>query len=472
MPSSPRRGDICLLTADAVFGVAAAPVLGHPKDPAAVLIDGDRIRAVGLLSRVLATSGLPPDGAPQGMGRLDHAGCVITPGLVNAHTHLQYSCFGQAIRTREFFAWVRAVTALMSVPDGASWLASARLGALENLKAGVTTAGDIYSRDESVQAMGEAGLRGVAFFELIAPGPDEAMDTAAAVERRLERLAHHTAAAGVTLGLAPHAPYTVHPSLYVAARRLADRERLPVATHVAETQDEVDLLADGSGPMAMYVTARRADFTPPGKSPIAYLDDLGFWAGGPTLAVHAVHASADDLALLAERGAAIVVCPSSNRTLSTGHANVGGMLAAGVKVAVGSDSLASTERISILAELGELHRRHPEIAPTRLLAMATMGGAAALGHPGCTGTLAEGTPADLAVFPIDEAAKGSLAGGDASGALAALFEASPCATASMRGGRWLMRDGLPADLHGPDIEATAAAVTSKLRSEAARLGIA
>jgi 5-methylthioadenosine/S-adenosylhomocysteine deaminase len=460
-----------LLTADAVFGVAAPPVLTHGKDPAAVLIDGDRIRAVGQLSQVTASAGLSPGESSPGLARIDHPGCVITPGLVNAHTHLQYSCFGQAIGTREFFPWVRAMTALLAVPDASSWLASAHLGALENLRAGVTTAGDIYSRDESVQAMGEGGLGGVAFYELIAPSADEAMDTAAAVERRLERLAHHTAAAGVKLGLAPHAPYTVHPSLYVAARHLADRERLPAATHVAETQDEVDLLADGSGPMAMYVTARRADFVPSGKSPIAYLDDLGFWAGSPTLAVHAVHATADDLALLAERGAAVVVCPSSNESLAAGQADVPGMLAAGVKIAVGSDSLASTERISILAELGELHRRHPQLAPTRLLSMATMGGAAALGHPGCTGTLAEGTPADLAVFALDDGGKRSLAGGDASGALAALFSASPGAVASMRGGEWLVRDGIPVSLHGPEIEAAAAEVTSMLTSEAARLGL-
>lgn len=461
-----------LLTADAVFGVAAPPVLTRDKDPAAVLIDGDRVRAVGQLSQVLASAGPSPGASSPGMDRIDHPGCVITPGLINAHTHLQYSCFGQAIGTREFFPWVRAMTALLAVPDAASWLASAHLGALENLRAGVTAAGDIFSRDESVEAMGGAGLRGVAFYELIAPSPDEAMDAAAAVERRLERLAQHTAAAGVTLGLAPHAPYTVHPSLYVAARRLADRERLPAATHVAETRDEVDLLADGSGPMAMYVTARRADFVPPRKSPIAYLDGLGFWTGGPTLAVHAVHATADDLALLAERGAAVVVCPSSNESLSAGQADVPGMLAAGVRIAVGSDSLASTERISILAELGELHRRHPELAPTRLLSMATMGGAAALGHPGCTGTLAEGTPADLAVFGLDDAARGSLAGGDASGVLAALFSAAPDAVASMRGRDWLLRDGLPVNLHGPEVEEAAAAVTSKLRSEASRQGLA
>jgi cytosine/adenosine deaminase-related metal-dependent hydrolase len=103
--------------------------------------------------------------------------------------------------------------------------------------------------------------------------------------------------------------------------------------------------------------------------------------------------------------------------------------------------------------------------------MATMGGAAALGHPGCTGTLADGTPADLAVFPIDEAAKRSLAGGDASGALAALFSAAPSAVASMRGGGWLVRDGLPVPLHGPEVEEAAAAVTAELKSEAARLGL-
>lgn len=439
------------LIADAVFPVASEPVLALSGDPVRVLIEGDRVSSIGHASEID-----PPPAAET----IDLTGCLVVPGLVNAHTHLQYSCFGEAIRTREFFEWVRAVTTLIPSMDAEAWLASSRAGALENLQAGVAHMADVFSRKESLAAAAEAGIGGVAFFEVIGPGPDEAALAASALERRLDALADAASAAGLTLGLSPHAPYTCHPVLYAAARRLADRERLPLATHVSETRDESTVFRDGSGPFSLYMAARRPDFRPPRASPIRYLDTLGFWSGGRALAVHAVHATRADLEILAAREVAVVTCPSSNIALGAGRADVPAMNRVGLRVAVGSDSLASVAHIDLLAELGMLAGRHRSLTPSRLLAMATRDGAEILGLEPGTGTLAPGAPADLTAFPLPSETRGGP--GVADRMLGALFAEAPRARAVLRRGRPLLLDGEPVGLDAREVLAEAAAVTARL----------
>jgi cytosine/adenosine deaminase-related metal-dependent hydrolase len=451
-----------LVIADAVFGVSAPPLAEGPGS-VAVLVEGGRVADIGR-RRDLAGS----DAAV-----VDLTGRVLVPGLVNAHTHLQYSSFSQAIGARDFFTWIRTLTSLIPTLDAGGWLASARLGALENLTAGVTSVGDIFSRGESLAALAEAGLGGVAFRELIGPDPAAAADAAAILERELAALSAAADGAGVSLGLSPHAPYTCDPSLYVAARRIADRERLRLATHVAETRDEVDLLRDGTGAFAGYVAARRAGFDPPRATPVRYLDRLGFWSGGPVLAVHAVHLTAADRRILAERGATIVTCPSSNERLGTGRADVPAARGAGVRVAVGSDSLASTESIDLLAELAILARRHRSLAPETLLEMATRDAAEALGLEPGAGTLTVGGPADLAAFALPGPAARSTARSTAvfspPDLLLALFAAAPRADAVMRGGKWLVRHGKPLTMDETSVRAAAREVATALRHAAAAL---
>jgi cytosine/adenosine deaminase-related metal-dependent hydrolase len=470
-PDPSRPGDPggqTLIVADAVFPVSAEPLAEGPGS-VALLIEGGRIAAIGRRADVRRRS--------VGPEIVDLTGSAIVPGLVNAHTHLQYSCFGDAISPRDFFGWIRALTSLIPVLDSEGWLASSRLGALENLRAGVTEVGDIFSREESLAAAAEAGLGGVAFFELIGPGADEAARVAASLERRLPHLADSARTAGLALGISPHAPYTSHPSLYVAAKRIADRERLKLATHVAETRMESDLLRDGSGPLASYVTARRDDFVPPRSTPVRYLDGLGFWASGG-LAVHAINVTDADRRALARAGATIVTCPSSGEALGSGATDVAAARTAGVRVAVGSDSLASAERINLLTELDALARRHRSLAPGALLEMATRDGAGALGLGPDAGTLTVGGPATLAAFPVatfpaptaapgtggrSGAKRTSGRGPDPSAILRALFAAAPAATAVMRNGRWLVREGRPEGRDEASMRAAAKTATEKLR---------
>jgi 5-methylthioadenosine/S-adenosylhomocysteine deaminase len=179
------------------------------------------------------------------------------------------------------------------------------------------------------------------------------------------------------------------------------------AIHVAESRAEVDLIARGGGPFAEMFRRRGVPWTPPGGSPVAYLDACGALIPG-TLAVHCVHVSSDDARRLAERGVAVAHCPKSNGKLAAGVAPVRALRDAGVVVGLGTDSVASNNGVDLFEEMraaifGARSRDHDAAAlgAREALEMATRGGARALGLDGQTGSLAPGMRADLCVVRLD-----------------------------------------------------------------------
>ena len=182
-------------------------------------------------------------------------------------------------------------------------------------------------------------------------------------------------------------------------QQLAERGG-PATLHLAESPEEARFLAAGDGPWSGFLASRglgHVAFAPAHKSPVRYADSLGVLH--PRLvAAHAVQVDAADRGVLAERGVHVVLCPRSNASLGVGQADVPALVAAGVRLALGSDSLASAPSLDVLEDAVLLHRQFSALEPGAILRMATRGGAEALGFSDL-GTIAPGQRAALAYAP-------------------------------------------------------------------------
>ena len=217
---------------------------------------------------------------------------------------------------------------------------------------GTAAVGDISNSLATVEAIRAGGLRGLVFHELLGfnlPNGDSVRDT-----RPHRATAANLGGDLVQVSVAPHAPYSVSPELFRAIREEVDASAVPITSvHLAESDSEVAFLRDGSGPwpaILKWVGSTRDDWAPPGAGPVAYLDSLGV-LDARTLVVHGVQLGDDELARLAEIGCTLVTCPRSNQWVGVGVPPIARFYAAGVKVAVGTDSLASVADLNLFEEL-------------------------------------------------------------------------------------------------------------------------
>jgi cytosine/adenosine deaminase-related metal-dependent hydrolase len=206
---------------------------------------------------------------------------------------------------------------------------------------------------------------------------------------------------------------------------------VPLAIHVAESQAEVDLLRDGSGPLAATAARTAFGFSPPGTTTVAYLDALGVLEA--TTAVHLCYATDADVALLGSKARGAVTCPRSNRYLSNPVPSAEKLLASGLPLGAGTDSSASNLDLDLMEEVRAIRAAEPAIPASALLEIATISGAKAIGVEERFGSLAAGRRADLALFAID-------GGGDP---VAAFVERAGARTlrAVMSDGAWRVTDG-------------------------------
>jgi 5-methylthioadenosine/S-adenosylhomocysteine deaminase len=208
----------------------------------------------------------------------------------------------------------------------------------------------------------------------------------------------------VSLGVSPHAPYTVSDPLYDAAARFANSRALPLAMHIAESQAEFDIVTRGTGDFAEGWKSRGIPVSPRARSPITLLEERGALERGPLL-IHCVRVDPEDIATIARHHCSVAHCPASNAKFGHGIAPLLPLLAAGIRVGIGSDSVASNNRMDILdeARLSVLihraaARRHDAFGAHDALQLATIGGARALGIDARVGSLEVGKDADLAAF--------------------------------------------------------------------------
>ncbi|HSD28366.1 MAG TPA: amidohydrolase family protein [Vicinamibacteria bacterium] len=325
---------------------------------------------------------------------------ILLPGLVNAHCHLELSHLaGRVPFGAGFVPWVQSVVASRGcVPE--EEVRSAARSAIEFMEErGTAAVGDVSNALGHLDLLAASGLSAVVFLELLGWDPAKA---GSALRWAEERLAAVTPALrpGLEVRLAAHAPHSCSPALL---RGLVEGGG-PASIHLAESPEEAAFLRDGGGGWPAFLDGRglgHVKFSPPGASPVRYAESLGV-LHRHLVAAHGVQVSGEDRQLLARRGVHVVLCPRSNRNLGVGTADVPSLIAAGVPLALGTDSLASVETLDVLDDAVLLHRSFPGVEPAAILRMATLSGAEALGLDDL-GAIAPGRRAALAFAPAGSA---------------------------------------------------------------------
>lgn len=331
---------------------------------------------------------------------------IILPGLVNAHTHLELTgLHGRLPLGRSFTEWLAALLALRHELDGVFYATSAAKGAETLLRSGVTCVADITASGLSLAPLKAIGLRGIVFQEVVGLDPEQAAERLSAAEQALRSLALEASGGLLSVGLSPHAPYSLSEPLLERCGELLRRTRLPATTHLCESSDEVVYIGLGLGPIAsdlLPAVGRRApSHRVCGESPVAFLDRFGLLSER-LLAAHAVHVGGSDLGLLKRHGVALAICPRSNHRLGVGLAPLPRYLGSRLRVGLGTDSLASNESLSLWDEMRfALTCYDGAVTPQQLVTMATLGGAAALGMATEIGSLTPGKRADLIALALD-----------------------------------------------------------------------
>lgn len=369
-------------------------------DDALVLTRGGRVEEV----RPWKNARLPAGTHVRDMGDA----CLI-PACANAHTHLQLSWLAGRTRWgRGFAAWLQSLIPQLIAPaqDGEETAqrhrATAR--ACAALAAGGTRwVGDVGGSSPGAlsrarKACVAAGLETRRFCEWFGFAPPLAdsgrpWPPRCRAEIAADPLLESECAPG------GHALYSTAPDILRAAREWCARAGRVFSFHLAESPEETELLATGTGGLrACYKgTVLPAGWQPPRLRPLAFASALGLLGPG-VLAVHGVQLDAEEIRTLAASGAALCLCPRSNRNLAVGVAPARALLESGVLLCLGTDGLTSNEDLDVRNEAVWL-REHLDLPPQALLRLLTVNGAAALGFPRGAGTLTPGAPAAFAVVP-------------------------------------------------------------------------
>jgi 5-methylthioadenosine/S-adenosylhomocysteine deaminase len=268
-----------------------------------------------------------------------------------------------------------------------------------------------------------AGLRGVVYREILGLPPDDAVARVAAAREEIQAMRGTASGSRIRIGLSPHSAYALSEELLRACDALVGETGTPPAIHAAESPDEVEFLscAEGSIRRLLYPAVGCAD--PPrrrrARSPVAYLTEQGALAWKPLL-IHAVHVNDSDCQTMARHGVGVAHCPRSNARLSCGVAPVPLLLAHGIPVGLGTDSLASAPSLDLWDEMRAALTVHAgRLDPAAVLEMGTLGGARALGIADRVGSLEAGKYADLVAVSAERVTAadpvGSLLGGVAAG---------------------------------------------------------
>jgi cytosine/adenosine deaminase-related metal-dependent hydrolase len=377
------------------------PISAPPLENGALLVDGGHIIAVDTFNNLTA--------AHPGAAVVDFGDKALLPPMVNAHTHLELSSFAEwAAKTAEpvapqdFVDWILWLVRVRRSISAEQLHASLAAGLRASLLAGTGAVGDIFTGLGSVSAYQRSPLRGRVFAEVLGHEPKVIAERIAVIARFTE---HHPGPS-LDWGLSPHAPYTLSSAAADLVFAFADRQTLQCAIHLAESADETAFLQDGSGAIAekLYAAAKwnSAVDAAPGCSPVVAFCRQGRLRQGD-LVVHGVQVAAAEIDLLKQTGCFVALCPRSNAALNVGKAPLAAYLNAGVPLALGTDSLASSASLSLWDELafaGDWFAG--EATPHDWLQIATLGGARALGLHGRMGQLSPGLEASFQVVALPE----------------------------------------------------------------------
>ncbi|GLI38894.1 amidohydrolase family protein [Geobacter hydrogenophilus] len=374
------------------------PISSPPIPGGAVAVDDGCIVETGTLADLRSRHGGPVH---------DFPGCAILPGLVNAHTHLELTHFpswkirkGIDYSPRTYVDWIIQVIKIRRALSPQELDLSVREGLRICLEAGTTAIGEILTDRSLIPLYADSDLRGRLFFEAI--GHDPVRN--AQLFEDLDAAIASFSGGSFLPGISPHAPHTVAEHLHQDVLRLAHERNVPRVIHLAESREESDFFFDSSGKIAelLYPHVRWEPYLPAPRrtTATAWLDGLGV-LNGTISAVHCVHLMPSDAEILAKRGVGVVLCPRSNDKLAVGRAPVVLLKKLGVPLALGTDSLASNDSLSLWDEMRYLLDTFPGIfAPSEVLSMTTIGSARQLALADRTGSLDKGKHADFLVMKL------------------------------------------------------------------------
>ena len=337
-------------------------------------------------------------------------GCAIIPGFVNAHAHLELTILRGFLENLPFTTWIPRLTRTkyQDLTRDELFL-SARLGAIEMLRAGVTCVAEVMDLGRGWQAMQEFDLQGVAYQEVFGPAESQVPESLSGLKQKIE--AYRPAETeSRRVGVSPHAPYTVSAKLYEALNDYTRGEGLRLTSHIAESKEEGLFVRNGEGPFAELLRKRGIPSSAAGCSPVAYLDRFGL-VRPENLLIHVVDLDETDFQILRERRPSIVHCPKSNAKLAHGIARLGEIRRTGVSVGLGTDSVISNNVIDMFEEMrtaifqqrGRTQELNSLDAQTAFR-MATLGGAECLGLEQYLGSLEPGKRADFVVVDLNDPA--------------------------------------------------------------------
>jgi cytosine/adenosine deaminase-related metal-dependent hydrolase len=321
------------------------------------------------------------------------------PGLVNAHTHLELSWMrGQVSPAASMPLWASKLVALRRMAGGDA--PEPIRSAIEEVRAtGTSLVGDVTNTLAAYEPLMDSDLSAAIFREVLGFRVE---DPRALVRQVQERIDDLTPVAWLRPSIVPHAPYSVSPGLFRAIAEAAGVR--PISVHLGESPDEVRFLHDGSGAwrdLLRGLDAWDPAWRPPGLGPVEYLDGFGL-VNDRLIVVHAVQLTDAELARLASAGATVVTCPRSNGSTGVGVPPVERFFASGVRVAVGTDSLASASDLNMFQEIAAVHRITPNVPARHILRSATVGGAEALGFGAELGSIEVGKRAELLAVRIPD----------------------------------------------------------------------
>ncbi len=367
------------------------PIDGRPITNGALRIERGRITEVGTAKRA--------EGTPV----VDFGDAVVLPGFVNAHTHLELThLLDRVPPTPDFVDWIDRLQATRAPAKeaGSVCIESARKGMRLSVAAGVTTVGDITSRPAEVRpALAHGPLRVVSFGEVIATGTIR--DQLAG--RLQAAIDASDATKYLTVGVSPHAAYTVEHDGIRACVDEAARAEMRLCMHLAESLEELRYLRDGDGPMRAFLDRLGVWDTViqcPRLAPVPFAHTCGV-LNNRTVLAHCNYVSDEDIGLLASTRTQVAYCPRTHAAFEHPPHRFRDMLDASINVCIGTDSLASNPSLSVLDEVRFLHSRYPDFNTHTLLEMITLRGARALGVDHLTGSLTPGKSADITVIPLD-----------------------------------------------------------------------
>ncbi|MEZ0267807.1 MAG: amidohydrolase family protein, partial [Phycisphaerae bacterium] len=358
-----------LITAAQVIPMGAPAI-----DDGAVLVEGGIVRAVGARRDLMREFG----------GARVHAlgEAALLPGLVNAHTHLEMTLLGPPPGHAETFVdWVLTIRARASAVTDWERLTREAVGegVRQCLACGVTCVGDIANNIHTTRAaLATSPIRGVSFGEVLG------------MARRTGQFAHRLSAAldrsferpGLVAGIEPHAPYSIDLELYRKCVEAARKQGLAICTHLAETPDEAEFLAAHAGQFKRLWDRLEAwddSVTRFAGGPVRAMKEVGLLdVPGASLA-HANYVDDEELELLAGGRASVIYCPRTHAYFGHPEHRLRDMLSAGINVAVGTDSAASSPDLNLLEELRVIYRKHADLPPSAIFELATLRAARALG---------------------------------------------------------------------------------------------